>query len=556
MKETLLGGNLLQVIEHFCARCESDLGLQVLFALEAEDWDYLVSLDRSPRKDDTVSGYQADCDLVALFKKLDGLPTSFDKDEAALTLWWKAEHSCYRANERFASLVGGSDAACEDGLFKFFEKVRKKIASVLRSAPGVIPGRFGPGATYSDPKTLSTVLDKVSSSPSFTSEAWPFLIGWSGTAWASACAELGHKLMSCRGNRFGTVPKDSKKNRCIGVEPSVNLFYQLGVGHQLRKRLLFNAGMDLDNGATYHREMARHGSLTGSLATIDLSSASDTMCIELVKFLTPPDWYELFSSLRSPFTLVKGRWVKLEKFSSMGNGFTFELETLIFWGIAAVAIEEHGLTPVPYETIAVYGDDIIVPAECSKLVIAALRYAGFETNASKTFVDGSFRESCGGDFLGGCEVRPHFLKEVPSEPQHWIVLANGIRRLATRNGGSFDGDPSLLRAWYSCLSALPSSVRRCRGPNSLGDLVIHDYEDRWTWRVRSWIRYIRVYRPTTSNGVLLDGFAPCALFAGALYGVSTSILRGAVKCRGENGRWGLIPRDPVLSYKEGWVPWS
>lgn len=555
MCQSLLGTHFLQVVEHFCARCESDLGLQVLTAIAFEDWDYVVSCDRDPRKDDTPHGYQCDRDLVALFKKLDGLPTSFDKEAEALKNWWNSEQACYRTNERFAILDSVHSNVADQATLRFFLDVRKKIASVLRRAPDHLSGRFGPGATYSDPSMASTVLDKVSSCPSFTPEAWPFLIGWSGTAWARACADLDRKPTSVRGNRFATVPKDSKKNRCIGVEPSVNLFYQLSVGRALRKRMRYSTGLDLDNGAAYHREMARESSRTGRLATIDLSNASDTLSLELVKFLLPTDWVDLLDSLRSPMTLLGGKWVKLEKFSSMGNGFTFELETLIFWGIAAVAMEWHGLTPEPYKSIAVYGDDILIPTEAAQTAIAALRYAGFSTNTSKTFVDGSFRESCGGDYLNGFEVRPHFVKELPYEPQHWIVLANGIRRLASRNSGSFDGDPSLYRAWRSCLAALPLNVRRCRGPLGLGDLLIHDQQDRWTTRTRYGIRYLRVYRPVVQQGVSLDGFAPSALMAGALYGMKSTILRSGHR-NGENGRWGLTPRNPLISYKEGWVAWS
>jgi hypothetical protein len=197
-------------------------------------------------------------------------------------------------------------------------------------------------------------------------------------------------------------------------------------------------------------------------------------------------------------------WVRLEKFSSMGNGFTFELETIIFACLARSVITLSGGDPT---LVKCYGDDLIVPATNYRDVLAALRMFGFEPNTKKTFGEGPFRESCGGDFWGGVPVRAHYLESIPDEPQQWISLANGLRRIATVPGNpqlSKERWEFVKKAWFMAQDPIPSEIRRCRGPASLGDIVIHDIEETWslvdTKKVRdhdpSWEqRYIRAYLP-------------------------------------------------------------
>jgi hypothetical protein len=154
--------------------------------------------------------------------------------------------------------------------------------------------------------------------------------------------------------------------------------------------------------------LAQIGSNDGSLATIDLSSASDTVAREVVRFLMPESWYERLDLCRSKVGELDGKWLRYEKFSSMGNGFTFELETLIFWGLAIACVRSCGLET---DKVRVYGDDIIVPVDAYDFLVEVLSYCGFTTNSSKSYKSGAFRESCGKDYFNGHEVRPFFQKE-------------------------------------------------------------------------------------------------------------------------------------------------
>lgn len=194
-------------------------------------------------------------------------------------------------------------------------------------------------------------------------------------------------------------------------------------------------------------------------------------------------------------------WVKLEKFSSMGNGFTFELETILFLAVCRVAARLHGFRE---ESVTVYGDDMIVPTECARYTVAVLRFLGHEPNMKKSFSEGPFRESCGGDFFLGERVNTCKLEEAPTEPHQWIALANSLRRVA---GGSELRWALIRPAWRKVLDFLPSQIRSCRGPAELGDIVIHDDPEHWQYRRRVPFPEIRVWVPVGQK-FSLDHFWP------------------------------------------------
>jgi hypothetical protein len=247
----------------------------------------------------------------------------------------------------------------------------------------------------------------------------------------------------------------------------------------------------------------------------------------------------------------KTKTIVLEKFSAMGNGYTFELETAIFLAICNAVYVTRGYTPHVSKNVFVFGDDIIVETELAADVIAALRFFGFKPNEKKTFLSGPFRESCGGDYFEGVDVRPYFQKELPSEPQHYIAMANGLRRMVRENRFASVRGRGIHRAWFRALDALPSDIKRCRGPQSLGDLVIHDEPEFWTTRTRSSVRYLRVYRPATFKQVSWDHFDSEVLLAGACYGIPSNVPQAQAWSGGF-----VTPRDAVTGYKQGWVKFS
>nr|QDH91248.1 MAG: RNA-dependent RNA polymerase [Leviviridae sp.] len=521
------------------------LSLSAAVMLRNGEWDGLARLSADPRRYNDPQRYARDNAACALLKKLQQLPTVTDRKSAAMLKWWEGERDCYRSNERLTPYTRGNRNSSDRvrGIDDFLSSVRKIILSWIGPCPPQLAeGRHGPGATLTDRGRNTTVPDKMSSNPSLTRDAIWYLPQWLGNQWGASFAQRHGEFSWSRGNRFTTVPKTALIDRCIAAEPSINVFYQLALGRVLRRRLR-NAGWDLDLAQDIHRQVACESSVTSEYATLDLSNASDTVCTTLVEVVLPPLWFDALNDLRSKFTFVDGHWVRLEKFSSMGNGFTFELETIIFAAVACAATRQGGCEGILGKDVFVFGDDIIVPTRCYEFVEPVLRFCGFKLNAEKSYFGNEpFRESCGGDYFAGKPVRGYYLKQLPSNPQDTIAFANGLFAMAKRLGLSgFDLPP---KARFSVMDQLPTSIRRCRGPQALGDTVLwEDDMSRWDIRVRSSIRYIRALRPWKMRVIPFSIFDGPVVLACATYGTG-------------NYQDGVIPRDGVIGYKVGWIPWS
>lgn len=542
------------IVKTLMGDLDTPRSLAVKMLVENGEWDQLANMELDPRRYTDPEVYWRDGMATELLRKCADFSDESQLNLVTFNKWLWAEHQCERTNQRLSivELPRPCLTDVELALADFLSAMRKAIVDVIGFAPPqYLPGRFGPGASVSDPSILASIPDKMSSVPTFTPNAWLELVPWAGTAWASAQAALGKSPRSVRGNVYFTVPKSAKTLRACAKEPSINGYYQLGVGSFL-KDCLRSKGIDLFNGQDYHREMARKASLTGAFSTIDLTSASDTIAYSLVKLVLPRKWFEYLDRLRSPMTLVGKKWYKLSKFSSMGNGYTFELESLIFYAISKVI--SPGLCAG--EDLFVYGDDIIVPTDVAPRIIQALKLLGFTPNDSKTFLEGPFRESCGGDFFNGVGVRAAYLENLPNEPQQYIALANSLRRACSASSGA--PVPArwnrVRRAWFRVLDCLPSNLRTLRGPEGLGDLVVHDTEERWQTRWRSSIRYFRSYRPVLTHKVRWEGFAYEVQMAAALYGVPTNL---PTKVGSTYPRVILVSsRQSTVGYKVGWVPHS
>jgi hypothetical protein len=224
-------------------------------------------------------------------------------------------------------------------------------------------------------------------------------------------------------NKLSFVPKTAKTHRVIAVEPLLNSVLQKGVDTVMREKLR-RVGYNLTD-QSRNQVLAKEGSVTGNLATMDLSAASDSISIELARILLPWDWFDLLNRLRSPQYELDGAKHRYEKFCSMGNGFCFPLETLFFAAAARAVIHSTGCKD---RTHAVYGDDIIVPVEAYDRLELLLAYLGFKTNASKSFKTGPFRESCGADWYMGQDVRPVYLDYALSSDSALRIFHNASYR--------------------------------------------------------------------------------------------------------------------------------
>ena len=101
---------------------------------------------------------------------------------------------------------------------------------------------------------------------------------------------------------------------------------------------------------------------------------------------------------------------RLEQFSSMGNGFTFPLETLLFYSLARAVLKYMHASAEEWDMLSVYGDDITLPSRCFSLLTEVFTECGFLVNSRKSFSDGPFRESCGADYLRSIDIRPFYVR--------------------------------------------------------------------------------------------------------------------------------------------------
>jgi hypothetical protein len=226
-------------------------------------------------------------------------------------------------------------------------------------------------------------------------------------------------------NKIAFVPKTAKTFRSIAVEPLGNGYLQKGTDLLLRKYLK-RVGIDLSD-QTLNQELARQGSANDTaenpFCTIDLKSASDSISIGLVQELLPPSWFNFLNRIRSPSYLLNGHEYRSEKFCTMGNGFCFPLETLIF--AAACHAVNAGQPSVDF---SVYGDDIIVRRDKYDALLLLLRRIGFLPNNRKSFREGPFRESCGANWYAGEDVTPFTLDFRLDSIQALFKFANLARR--------------------------------------------------------------------------------------------------------------------------------
>lgn len=243
--------------------------------------------------------------------------------------------------------------------------------------------------------------------------------------------QYGHQIV--RGNELLTVPKNGETNRTIAKEPSLNMFYQLGAGALLEQLLKKYHNIDLSIQPDRNKAYAKVGSLTGSFATIDLKDASNTISTALVKFLVPRQAYSTLDFIRAKNSTYNGDEIPLEMFSSMGNGFTFPLQTLIFATLVRAYYIMNGIScskdNIPQ--YSAFGDDIICTKKAYDGVTEFLEYCGFLVNKTKSFNHGPFRESCGADFFKGHDIRGIYLKECKNDSQAYSIF-NRLARWSVR----------------------------------------------------------------------------------------------------------------------------
>ncbi len=354
--------------------------------------------------------------IAAFFKKNPAFSDSLRCDSEARTAFRTAEMQCRITNKRLdhyyvhANRLGVQRRSDINRAKRIIRDTLGEFADFVEELPHLIRVTSGATSTRSRRNSLPYLKVRKRGLPA-TSRAQPYLDALSRFF---GYGRVSYKTVQT--NRVETVPKSWKTNRTIACEPEGNLSLQLALDSYIKTRLRKKMGIDLSDQGRNQR-LAKEGSMDDNLSTIDLSMASDTMAYNTVSWLLPSDWFEFADRVRTPLGVGFGEVWKYAKFSSMGNGATFTLETLIFASLCK-AIGSH--------RFSVYGDDIIIETEFSERLISLLRFFGFHVNKAKSYTSGPFRESCGADWFRGVNVTPFYLRPVSSTKAELSHIVNGL----------------------------------------------------------------------------------------------------------------------------------
>jgi len=318
--------------------------------------------------------------------------------------------------------------------------------------------RFGPGASNGVKGTHTA--EKISQAMTCTALCEPLVLKLRSLNPYFVASDGAYGVsgtMQVEGSRLTTVPKNEETERTIAIEPSGNMCLQLAAGMYLEGALR-HIGLDIRNQQQKNIAMAKRGSISGEIATLDLKAASDMISIDLVRALMPSAWFDLLMKLRSPVITVPsdgkagsvGTQVELNMISTMGNGFTFPLMTFIIVAlIYGFRCTRGGPNLyIDWSNTCVFGDDIIIPVGEYSGFVDVLTKAGLVVNNDKSFCEGSFRESCGGDFLNGVDITPFYVKSLAMEQDVYVAI-NQALEWSARNNVQLHKTLALLRSYLN-----------------------------------------------------------------------------------------------------------
>lgn len=496
--------SILDILSSF--NCPRALTVYLLY--KHGEHQQLVDLDIDPCHYNDPWSFRDAYGATLFLSKSNFLKLDLNREQAAFSKFFKYEELCRSTNERFRRplldpLYKGANVALLDA-------TRRKIERILGTYTGdefVDLSNWGPGVTTLLKGECVSATNKFHLENGITRDLYSLVNTWFPHAYPLWGAHLTAKYTEHWanyqvGNKIVTVPKNSKTDRVIAIEPGLNLWFQKGIGKMISRRLA-RFGIDLSDQGR-NQFLSRQGSLTSSLATIDFSSASDSISLEVVRYLLPNRWLTLLEKTRSVFGTHDNTLIRWEKFSSMGNGFTFELESLIFYAAALAVCEYSGVSSA---NVSVFGDDVIIPNELSDLYSSFCAFLGFRVNTDKSFSSSYFRESCGSHWFDGVDVKPIFLKERVRNAQAVYKLANSVRNLAHRRNSHYGCDARFHRCWRNLYRGVPKLLQLTTSRET-GDAGFA-------------VNFDEASPPAARNGI--EGFRPLVLLETGLTGFSDGL---------------------------------
>jgi hypothetical protein len=370
----------------------------------------------------TVNDWRALRQVEAFFKKNADLANKEVCKEAAKASFMEAEDKCHDTNRRLGKFVGYPHLL-GDGyrqeilrMASYIDRVLGDVKPFIEALPALV--KVTPGATSHSSRRESLPQMKMRMKLYATRPAFKYL-----SALYRFYGFNEPRLKPTHTNRVELVPKNWKTDRTIACEPEGNLPLQLAFDTYAKRRLR-RFGIDLRNQSA-NKKAAKDASVNNDFVTVDFSAASDTIAYNAVSLVFPSGWFGYLKDVRTPgFRGAFGDGV-YAKFSSMGNGSTFAIETLLF-AAACYAVGSR--------RFLVYGDDVIIEREYYEPFLRLTGFLGFSINEGKTFTDGPFRESCGGDYFDGVDVTPTYVRCVDQRKAVLAHLVNTVGSIALIGG--------------------------------------------------------------------------------------------------------------------------
>lgn len=212
------------------------------------------------------------------------------------------------------------------------------------------------------------------------------------------------------------VPKSPLVNRTISKEPVSLQWCQQGLSFGLDEYFRSHPSLSIDlHHQEWSRTLALEGSDTGEFCTIDLSKASDSVTLALVRGLfADTDLLSALEATRSKYCLVHDghgieEVVTLSKFAPMGSSLCFPIECLVFACVCELAVRKVTGRRSLLNDFRVYGDDIVIRQSFEPMCREILSYLHFTVNSSKSYRGTGpirFREACGLEACNGHEITP------------------------------------------------------------------------------------------------------------------------------------------------------
>mgnify|MGYP001116194245 CR=1 FL=1 len=342
-----------------------------------------------------------------------------DMDRPEPSRFWQM-----KSDEVFGEFVDYTEASGDFSLLSILATVARMISTTLghydpsewrfKHGPGAVSDRTGKFDKYN----WSNWSERLESVFPFADYGFHSYSSW-------ACfVDTAGVLEDILPSRLIAVPKTAKSPRLIAAEPVANMWCQQNLHHYFAARIRrswIGKFISLRNQGQ-NRALALRGSVSGHLATVDLSAASDTVTCNAVELLFKSNMGLLraLRATRTPYvsqtaTTRVAETHTLNMYSTMGNATTFPVESLMFLAIAITAVlHARGLTAnlenikTLHGEVSVYGDDIIVPVESRDSLLRLFHLFGMDCNHDKTFFEGNFRESCGCDAFRGHDVTPFY----------------------------------------------------------------------------------------------------------------------------------------------------